>query len=469
MINRKLGKKAIGAVSIMTAGILVFGQPIMALAATGTVTSSNVKVRSEASTSSQQVSSLDSGDKVDIIDETTDAQGYVWYRIYVNGQEYGYVRSDLISKSGETKSTDAGTTNAAQPETQVTAVAEQAATVTVASANVRSGAGTGYSTVGTVKNGDGVTITGEANGTDNKKWYQIKFGDSGRTGFVRADLLTMGAPQAQSDDPQEGGEMAPTEAEQPAEGAEGGEQPVEGEGEQPVEGEGEQPAEQPVVDTSVVGNGEFSLAYKDDGTGTEAWYLYDNVESTQVKLNDLLDYAKTGQQAAALEGQVKKLRGALIGMAVVIALLVLGILLLIYKLRDYMYYEDDEEETTSRKNKYDDLPAEKPAKKFFDRDKDSDKPKSAGRVVADSKRPAATSSAVRKGAPMGTAASLIPDEKPARRPAPAEPRAERPAPPRERSEVKPSNPAPATRKSRNFLIDDEDFEFEFLDLDDDDK
>lgn len=475
MINKKYGRKAIYAASVITAGVLVFGQPIMALAATGTVTSSNVKVRSEASTSSQQVSSLDSGDTVDIIDETTDAQGYVWYRIYVNGQEYGYVRSDLISKSGETKSTDAGTSNAAQPETQVTAVEEQAATVTVASANVRSGAGTGYSTVGTVKSGEGVTVTGEATGTDSKQWYQIKFGDSGRTGFVRADLLQMGAPApAQTDDPQTDGEMAPSEGEQPAEGAEGGETV---EGEQPAEGE--QPTEQPAVDTSVVGNGEFSLAYKDDGTGTETWYLYDNVESTQVKLNDLLDYAKTGQQATALEGQVKKLRGALIGMGIVILVLVLAVLLLVYKLRDYMYYEDDEEESNSKKNKYEELPPQKPARKFFDRDKVDDEPKSAGRVVADSKKPAA-SSAVRRGAPMGTAASLLPDDKPSRRPvsdsraerAERAERPERPAPSRDRSEsrvVEPKPAQPATRKSRNFLIDDEDFEFEFLDLDNDDK
>ncbi|WP_408070535.1 SH3 domain-containing protein [Butyrivibrio sp. JL13D10] len=474
MISWKFGKNAIYAASVMTAGVLVFGQPIMALAATGTVTSSNVKVRSEASTSSQQVSSLDSGDKVDIIDETTDSQGYVWYRIYVNGQEYGYVRSDLISKSGETKSTDAGTSNAALPETQVTAVEEQPATVTVASANVRSGAGTGYSTVGTVKNGDGVTVTGEATGTDNKKWYQIKFGDSGRTGFVRADLLQMGAPApAQTDDPQAGGEMTTAEGEQPAEGAEGAEAV---EGEQPAESE--PVAEQPAVDPSVVGNGEFSLAYKDDGTGTETWYLYDNVESTQVKLNDLLDYAKAGQQAASLEGQIKKLRGGLIGMGIVIFLLVTAVLFLVFKLRDYMYYEDDEEETNTKKNKYEDLPAQKPAKKLFDRNREKDeyeKPASAGRVVADSKKPATSS--VRRSAPMGTAASLLSDDRPSRRPSSDSrverperaDRSERPAPSRERRVVEPE-PAPQTgRKSRNFLINDDDFEFEFLDLDDEDR
>ena len=457
MIRKKLGNAAIAAASVLTAGVLVFASPISALAATGTITSSNVKVRSEASTSSAQVSSLDSGDKVDIIDETTDSQGYVWYRIYINDSEFGYVRSDLVSKSGETKSTDAGTSNAAQPQTQVTAVAEQAATVTVASANVRSGAGTGYSSVGTVKNGDAVTVTGEATGTDNNKWYQIKFGSSGRTGFVRSDLVQIGAPA-----PAEG-EAAPAEGE--AAPAEGEEAPVEGEA-APAEGE-EAPVEQPAPEPAVIGNGEFSLAYKDDGTGNEVWYLYDNVESTQVKLNDLLEYAKAGQQATALEAQIKKLKAAIIVMAVVIALAVLAILFLVYKLRDYMYYEEEDEGAAQKKNKFEELPPQRSANKTFDRTET--KPKSQGRTVADSKRPA-TSAPARK-APMGSAASLLSEDRPSSRTTTPEPRTERVTPTRDRAEAPrpsaPSSPA-GGRKSRNFLLDDEDFEFEFLDLDDDD-
>lgn len=459
MFRNRIGNVMISAASVLTAGALALSMPISALAATGTITSSNVKVRSEASTSSSQVSSLDSGDKVDIVDETTDSQGYVWYRIYINDTEFGYVRSDLVSKEGATPSTDAATSTAAQPETQVTAVDAQTATITVASANVRSGAGTGYSSVGTVKNGDAVTVTGEATGTDNNKWYQIQFGTSGRTGFVRSDLLQIGAPAAA-----DGGEAAPADGEQPAEG----EAAPEGAEAAPVEGE--QPAEQPAAEPAVVGNGEFSLAYKDDGTGTEVWYLYDNVEGTQVKLSDLLDYAKAGQQSKALEAQVKKLKGALIGMAIVIAILVLGVLLLIYKLRDYMYYEDEEDEgTAQKKHKYDDIPSQKPAKKFFERS-ETDRG-SNGRTVADSKR-TVSPSAPRKSAPMGSAASLLTPDRPSGRTA-SEVKPERPAPSRERAEqpkpgqtITPNNKG---RGSRNFLLDDEDFEFEFLDLDDDDK
>ncbi|MCR5657282.1 MAG: SH3 domain-containing protein [Butyrivibrio sp.] len=461
-MNKKYGKIMATAASVLCASVIMLGNPISVLAATGTVTSSNVKVRSEASTTAQQVSSLDSGDKVDIIDEATDSQGYVWYRIYVNDHEFGYVRSDLVSKSGSTSTSTSTKTEAASlPETQVTAVESQAATITVASANVRSGAGTAYSTVGTVANGDGVTITGEATGTDNKKWYQISFGSNGRTGFVRSDLLQIGAPApAESTDaPAEVTENP--EGEQPAEEGAAPEEGAEG-----AEGEvAEAPAEEAAA-PAVVGNGEFSLDYKDDGTGTETWYLYDNVQSTQVKLNDLLNYATLGQKTAGLEEQVKKLKITLIVLALIIAALVFAVLILIYKLRDYAYYEDEEEEEAParRKDSYDDLPSKKGYKKSSEKSDKNGSYKSLGRTVADSKErtETVTPSRDRKAAPMGTAKSLMPERKSSyNRSSDAVDRVSVKA---DRAEA--PKPSSQPRKSRNFLLEDDDFEFEFLDLDD---
>ena len=166
---------------------------------TGTVSQDNVKVRSSASTTASQVSSLREGDTIDIVDEATDASGYVWYKIRVNKSEYGYVRSDLVSKAGGSSSSSSSTTsNASQsnaaaaeqlPATTATAVDAKSATITEESVNVREGAGTKYNSVGKVTKGDTVTITGEATGTDNKTWYQVTFGSSNKTGYVRSDLL----------------------------------------------------------------------------------------------------------------------------------------------------------------------------------------------------------------------------------------------------------------------------------------
>ena len=467
-------KRLTAGLAVLTAGIIFAGGSICTFAASGTVTSPNVRVRAEASSSSTQISSLDSGDKVDIVDQTTDSQGYVWYRISVNGNEYGYVRSDLVEASGTVSSSDSDTQSESLPETSVTAVESQTATATT-NATVRSGAGTNYDSIGSLANGDTVTVTGEATGTDSKKWYQVSFGSSGRTGFVRSDLVQIGQAADTGEATAEDPEAATEDPENP-------EAPADGEVQEGAEGEvvDENANTEIPVDTTV-GNGEFSLAYKADETGTEVWYLYDNVEGTQVKLNDLLTYAAAGQQADQLKAQTDKLKVVMIIMAVIIAVLVLAVLLLVYKLRDFTYYEEEEpEESKSRKkSQYDDLPPQRNTRKSVDSDQ-IDQPRSKGRVVADSKRTerperTVTPTRERKAAPMGTAESLLGadrsdrmDRKPAER-RPVQPSQTRTEAPESSRTQAASRPQTSGRKPRNFLLEDDDFEFEFLDLDDDDK
>ncbi len=62
-----------------------------------------------------------------------------------------------------------------------------AATVKATSLNVRSGAGTGYSSVGRLAAGAAINIIGEQRGTDGNTWYQIQFTGTGgavSTGYV---------------------------------------------------------------------------------------------------------------------------------------------------------------------------------------------------------------------------------------------------------------------------------------------
>ena len=104
----KLGKKIAGLLLAAGVALSVFAGTSLETYAytqtTGKVTSDNVKVRESASTTAKQVSSLKNGDTVDIVDESKDASGYVWYKIYVNKNEFGYVRSDLVSKAGGSSS-----------------------------------------------------------------------------------------------------------------------------------------------------------------------------------------------------------------------------------------------------------------------------------------------------------------------------------------------------------------------------
>ena len=69
-----------------------------------------------------------------------------------------------------------------------------AATVKATSLNVRSGAGTGYSSVGRLAAGAAVTIVNEQRGTDGNTWYQIQYTGSGgavNTGFVSSVYIRL--------------------------------------------------------------------------------------------------------------------------------------------------------------------------------------------------------------------------------------------------------------------------------------
>ena len=63
---------------------------------------------------------------------------------------------------------------------------ERAATINASSLNVRSGAGTSYSSVGKLGKGTAVTVVGEKAASDGKTWYQIRYtsGGSTQTGYV---------------------------------------------------------------------------------------------------------------------------------------------------------------------------------------------------------------------------------------------------------------------------------------------
>ena len=63
---------------------------------------------------------------------------------------------------------------------------ERSATINASSLNVRSGAGTSYSSVGKLGKGTAVTVMGEKTASDGKTWYQIRYtsGGSTQTGYV---------------------------------------------------------------------------------------------------------------------------------------------------------------------------------------------------------------------------------------------------------------------------------------------
>ncbi|MCR5155533.1 MAG: SH3 domain-containing protein [Butyrivibrio sp.] len=442
---------------------------------TGTVSTDNVKVRASASTTASQVSSLKNGDKVDIVDESTDASGYVWYKIRVNKSEFGYVRSDLINKAGgSSAAAPAATTTTTQaaslPETTVTATEEKTATITADSVNVRKGAGTGYDSVGKVTKGTTVTVTGEATGTDNKTWYQVKFGND-RTGFVRSDLLEIGAAAAAEPagdgEPAENAEVTEAAPEEGSEGAEDASQ-----------------QETSTATASEAGDGNYALVYTPDNEGNDSWYLYDNFEGYRVKVNELIDAAKSSDEVAKLKKTNNTYKTIMIVLAVLIGALVIGLIFMALKLRDSLYYEDEEEEEYDRYQ-------QNPRRRARDDDEEDDRSRvrrtSEERTVRPTREEAQRPSRPVRRDEDSDERTVRPTRRPAERDEDRpvrrsqEERPSRPArrddydeerPARRPSSYRDQDQAPAPkeapkRRARNFLGDEDDFEFEFLDLDDD--
>lgn len=483
----KLGRKIAGLVLAAGVALSVFaGTSLDAYAytqTTGKVTSDNVKVRESASTTAKQVSSLKNGDSVDIVDESKDASGYVWYKIYVNKNEFGYVRSDLVSKAGGSSSSSGTTSNssaASLPETAVTAVEQKSATVITDSVNVRGGAGTSYDSVGKVTKGDTVTITGEATGTDNKTWYKITFGANSKEGFVRSDLVEIS--EAVAVEVTEGGE-APAEGGENAEVAEGGETTEE------VSEESQQPAV-----SQDQGDGKYSLKYIAGDDGNSVWYLYDNEGGYRVVVDELIAAAQSAEAVNKLRKQVGTFKKVAIGLGVLSVVLLAAVLFLVLKLRDSLYYEEEEEEEYDRydnRRKPDNSSARRPSRdedeeepvrpvrRSADRDRE-DRPARRENREASEARPTRRSVEERTVRPSRRDPEDDMDSRPSRRAERiADEDVERPTrrsmrdaddrPSRRVSEDRQSASAKEEapkRRARNFIGDDDDFEFEFLDLDD---
>lgn len=66
----------------------------------GTVGERGAIIRAEASTSSESLASVPGGKNVTICGEKTGDDTYTWYLVYVTGTQTGYIRGDLITNTG---------------------------------------------------------------------------------------------------------------------------------------------------------------------------------------------------------------------------------------------------------------------------------------------------------------------------------------------------------------------------------
>lgn len=420
-------KKGLGIVSklfllaaVLVLQVVIFGQTTITANAQGTakVTADSGKIRKTPDTSADVLASVKENDELTIVAQTTASDGYTWYKVFVDDSTKGYIRADLVGDvegSIETESASDAAANGndsassdtandtAQEEdepqqqsvefVQVSPSTVSKAKVTGSSVNVRSNPSTSASVAGKAKGDTEVNVFGEAADSSGNIWYQVKFTSNDTTveGFIRSDFLEI----LETQDIPENVEEAPAE----------------------------DVAEEPVEEPSVPK--EYEVVYEANPEGVEEWFLYDHNRGTKQSIADLLAVVRqTQDNESNAVSKLKTYKIVMIVMIAVILALVVGVTLLIFKLKDaYEYeYEDDEDEDEDDEDDEDD----------DDEDEEDDD--------------IYTRTPVRRQVPRATA--------PVRSTKPA-PRAAAPAPQKKES---------SSWQSKNFLDIDDDMEFEFLDI-----
>ena len=323
--------------------------------------------------------------------------------------------------------------NAAEDNAAGTAAAGTvtSATVTSSSVNIRSEASTSASVAGKAASGQELTVTGETQGSDGKTWYAVTFDNV--SGYIRSDLVEAHVSEATA-------EPAVDETQ-----------------------ETEEPEEEPIVDNSA----DYSVAFEDDGSGSSAWYLHDNTMGTRYQVSDLLNAEETNKNnQATIDQTAKSMRFVVILLAFVIEVLIIVVTILIIKVRstyeDYDDYDDDEEDDEDDEDDDEDEEEEeerprrfgrkKPAR-YVEEDDDDDDDEDEDEDEEEER-------------PRRRPAKKAPVKKPVRRPRVDEYEDEDDEDEdEEEEEERPRRKKGKSKdwQSRNFL-DDDDLEFEFLDL-----
>ena len=151
--------------------------------------STNLRVRSGASTSSSVLGYLTNNTEVNIVGSEGE-----WYKIQYNGG-YGYVSKEYITTNGNsannagsnnTGSNNTGNTNATETEVNKTGYVYN---VSSGGLRVRKEASTSSAVLGTLYSGNSVSIIGETG-----SWYKIKYNSS--YAYVHKDYITENKPNS---------------------------------------------------------------------------------------------------------------------------------------------------------------------------------------------------------------------------------------------------------------------------------
>ncbi len=299
----------------------------------GRVISSNgANVRSSASATASVLTSYEQNTVISIRGQVQAGDGYTWYEVWVDDQNIGYIRSDLVeitdgstppASTQVTPTQTEGGSSLAQAE--VSAVNPVSATVVGGGSSgvrIRSNASVNSQIVTTVQNNLALTVTGQANSldSDGKVWYQVNFNSDGSevSGFIRSDYVQLS------------GELTAYEPEVP-------------DTQEPETG-GETENTVPTVEAAPK---EFDTVFQDG-----IWYL--TTPDGGYDINDLL--SKINEYPALYDQSAKNVKTQKIVIVILVFLLVAAvgaIGFLVFKIKDMAdsaYFNEVENETLRRRS-----------------------------------------------------------------------------------------------------------------------
>lgn len=430
------------------------------------ISSGGANVRSSASASASTLTSYPQNTEISIRSQIQASDGYTWYEVWVTADSLGYIRSDLVEitdgttppTSTEVAPTTPGTTNNNQSPAEVTAVNPISATVTGGGSSgvrIRSNASTNSQIVMNVNNDLALTVTGQANSLDgdNKVWYEVNFYSNGSevSGFIRSDFvklsgeLTPYTPPADPE-PDTGIDEGPTE---------------------PVQGDTQ---ETKAYDT-LYQNGIWYLLTPEDPV-----HGYD-IDNLLEKINEYPELYEESQK------DVKAQKVAIVILVFLLVAAAGGIGFLIFKIKDMMdsaYFNQVENETLRRRSEQRSQGGRTMPTVGSDRKGMPQGQRPAGTRPAGApqgQRPAGAPQGQRPaGAPQGQRPAGAPQgQRPAgapqgQRPAGA-PQGQRPAGTSQgqRPAGAPQGQGTSGQKPKNFMAEDDEFEFEFLNYEGEDE
>lgn len=220
---KKLHKKMKLLSFFMAAGLVLSSMMLQVEAyiqKAGTVNEA-VSLRQNAEASSSQLMELSSGQEVKVNNELTDVNGTIWYQVLI-GTTVGYVPANTItisenaapeqgSSDGQTTGND--TASGMQTVTKTRRVGQVLAGNAV---RVRPDASTNNAQIASLSSNEKFEVIEDVNGSDGYVWYHITFVQEGVeiNGYVRSDLVNVTEETYEEQVPSQQEPTVPSETEQ---------------------------------------------------------------------------------------------------------------------------------------------------------------------------------------------------------------------------------------------------------------